>query len=248
MSVRIRSTLLLLAVVAFALVARFSPFGEVSTDAPDGLIDSGVSLGVLLVGAWLAGRLFSTFGLPKITGYIALGVLVGPSVLAIVTKEQIPHLRLVNDLAISVIALTAGGAITLDFLKRNARSLLLLSLGHALVVGVVVGVFLFFMQDSLGVAQVEGIGAKIAIAAIVAAIATSGSPAVVVAVISEARANNRFSQTALAGVVCLDLVVIIVFAIVMAVAGRSALPRRRLPDAPLAHLPTTSAGPCSPAA
>lgn len=219
MSARVRSALLLLAVLAFALLARFAPLGETSDAAPEGLIDSGVSLGVLLVGAWLTGRLFSTFGLPKITGYIALGVLVGPSVLAIVGKEQIPHLRLVNDLAIAVIALTAGGEIKLDFLKRNARSLLLLSLGHALVVGVVVGVFLFFFQGPLGVAQVEGVGAKIAIAAVVAAIATSGSPAVVVAVISEAKAHNRFSQTALASVVCLDLVVIILFALAMALAA-----------------------------
>src|SRR5690606_29237590 len=127
------ASILLLVVLLDAVFAGIPSLGP-QTEAPPGLVETGASLGVLLLGAWLAGRIFASFGLPRITGYIALGVIVGPDILNIVTLEQSPYLRLVNDLAIVVIALTAGGEIKLDFLRRGARTISSITLVQSAVI------------------------------------------------------------------------------------------------------------------
>lgn len=218
-----RAIVLLVLILACAMLARHAPLGP-ETHGPAGLIETGTSLGVLLLGAWLAGRVFAAINLPRITGYIAFGVLIGPDVLAIVTREQTPHLRLVNDLAIAVIALTAGGEIKLDFLKRFGRSLALLCAAHALAVAFVIGLIVFFFQRGLGISELHEVSPRLALTAVIVSIAVSGSPAVVIAVLGETNARGRFAQLAIACVVCLDLVVIMLFALAMALAGEPLAP------------------------
>jgi Kef-type K+ transport system membrane component KefB len=218
-----RALILLLVVVGAGVLVRQIPLAP-TTGAPRGLVETGTSLGVLLLGAWLAGIVFASINLPRITGYIAFGVLVGPDVLGVVTRDQTPYLRLVNDLAIAIIALTAGGEIKLTFLRKFGASLVALCAAHAITIAVVVGAIAFFFQQPLGIADVDSTAAKLAITAIVVSIAVSGSPAVVIAVIGETNARSRFAQIAIASVVCLDLVVIMLFALAMALAGEPLAP------------------------
>ena len=218
-----RALVLLVVVVAAGALVRWIPIAP-SPGAPEGLVETGTSLGVLLLGAWLAGLVFASINLPRITGYIAFGVLVGPDVLGIVTRDQTPYLRLVNDLAIAIIALTAGGEIKLAFLKKFGTSLVALCAAHAALVALVVGAIAYFFQRPLGIADVDSTAARLAITAIVVSIAVSGSPAVVIAVIGETNAKSRFAQIAIACVVCLDLVVIMLFALSMALAGEPLAP------------------------
>ena len=46
-----------------------------------------LAFGFLLLASYFNGKIFNKFGLPKLTGYIAAGVIAGPYVLDFVTKE-----------------------------------------------------------------------------------------------------------------------------------------------------------------
>ena len=66
-------------------------------------------VGLLMLAAWLAGRWFDRIGLPKISGYIGLGILIGPFVLGLNDAPALKNLGFLHDLAVALIAITAGG-------------------------------------------------------------------------------------------------------------------------------------------
>ena len=181
-----------------------------------------MTLGLLLITAWLVGRLFERIKLPKVTGFLVLGLLTGPAVLGIVGKPQLADLNFVNDLAVSLIAFTAGGEIRLEWLKGQLKRVLILlgidiTVLTAVALALVFGVWGFvpFLRDE------DGLTVTV-IALLVGSVMIANSPTVVIAMISEYRASGPLSQTTLAITVCKDLVLIVMFACVMAV-GRSAL-------------------------
>ena len=106
------------------LVGDLSAFGA-GGDADTGRALNGVtlSLGFLLLGSWLLGEIVAPFGLPRVVGYLVFGVLAGPGLLpalglpAPVAANELELLRRLDALAISLIALVAGGEIKVAFLR-----------------------------------------------------------------------------------------------------------------------------------
>ncbi|TVQ31888.1 MAG: hypothetical protein EA376_07835 [Phycisphaeraceae bacterium] len=193
--------------------------GDVASELPPGLMGSGTSLGLLLLGSWLFGRLFKAAGLPKISGYLVFGLIVGPSALAMVSREHVLHLGLVNDLAIALIALTAGGEMHLSFLRKHYRTVLAFTASVTTLVLAGVTIAMFFIMRPMELVDFESVTPMIIVALMVALVAASGSPAVVIAVITEMKARGPLTQTALSVIVCLDLVLIVLFALVISIGG-----------------------------
>ncbi len=220
----------LLVFVARTLPDRSSVAGDAeapSVDAlgspiqilPDGLRDAGASLGLLLLGSWLAGRIAQAFQLPKISGYLLFGIIVGPDVFSLVESDHLPYLRLVNDLALSIIALTAGGEIRLAFVRQAAKAISTIVLAQMLLVLVSVTLVAAFALGPLGLTNAESFSEKLAIALLIGTIASASSPAVVVAIITELRARGPLTQLLLATVVSKDLILVVLFAIVLAISS-----------------------------
>src|SRR5690625_1330357 len=99
-------TLATLLLFGFGLRAGFDTIPGLVADSAQ---SATVAVGFLLLAAVVAGQVTSSLGLPRITGYIVLGLVVGPSVLGIVTEQHVAQLSLIDDIAISLIALSAGG-------------------------------------------------------------------------------------------------------------------------------------------
>ncbi|MFG0257138.1 MAG: cation:proton antiporter [Phycisphaerales bacterium JB043] len=182
---------------------------EVTTSA-----SSTASVGLLLLGAWMFGRIVSTINLPKISGYLVFGVLVGPGVLGLIHKSDLTQLQLVNDLAISLIALVAGGEIKLAMVRRSWKAITSVTVAQVVVVFGGVGLVSWLVLPEF-VDSLTG-GAAWRVALLVGVIAAASSPAAVVAVIAELRAHGRMAQLALSSAVCKDMVVVTLFTIVVA--------------------------------
>lgn len=197
-----------------------------------GLLETGTGLGVLLLGAWLLGKIVSSIGFSKITGYLVFGILAGPGVGAwivgkdgtwLLTKPQQDNLQLVNDLAIALIALTAGGEIKLSFVRKAFRSISLILAFEFTLVLLVVGALMTVLLNNSGVlADYGGLVTVMLVASVIAVVATANSPAVVMALLSETRADGPMARTALSITVCKDLLLIIVFAITLTLASTAA--------------------------
>lgn len=202
-----------------SLEGALDAFGERIESTPEGLRGSAGAAGLLLLGAWMFGLLASRASLPKISGYLIFGTIVGPSALAIVTKTQLGQLQFINDLAISLIALTAGGEIRLRMVRKSIKVISLVTgLQVGLIFGAVTGL-VYFGFETLGLKAVEDSGARLALAAIVGAIASASSPAAAIAVISEMRAHGRMAQLSLSAAVSKDMLVVAMFAVVISLAA-----------------------------
>jgi Kef-type K+ transport system membrane component KefB len=178
---------------------------------------STMTFGFLLLAAHLLGGLLSRIRLPRITGYILAGILFGPHVLALLETSTVGELKLIDDLALTFIALAAGGELRLKDLRSRRRSILLT-------------VFLLTGIVMLGVAAVAIVARPllpfldgrpfvelVVVAAILGTFAVARSPSSAIAIISETRSRGPFTETVLGVTVVMDVLVIVLFAGVVSV-------------------------------
>ncbi len=92
---------LLVLALALGLLHRWSAGADLVARAT-------LALGVLAVTAELAGRLMVLWGWPRVTGFLASGILLGPYGLGLVRAEEAAALRLIGDAAVALFALRAG--------------------------------------------------------------------------------------------------------------------------------------------
>jgi Kef-type K+ transport system membrane component KefB len=177
-----------------------------------------LAFGYVLVSAFFAGGLFKQLRLPKLTGYIATGIVAGPMVLNLVSSEMVASLDVVNGIAVAMIGLTAGNEIEL----RAMRSLLR-SIGWITVIGVMGTVVLlatavWLARPLLPFMHAMGPAQALAVSVVLGVVMVAQSPAVVVALRDELRADGPVSRTVLGVVVIADLLVIVLFSGVSTIA------------------------------
>ncbi|NUQ21787.1 MAG: hypothetical protein HOQ09_12635 [Gemmatimonadaceae bacterium] len=177
-----------------------------------------LTFGFLILAAYSVGELAVLVRLPKITGYLAAGVLFGPSVFNTVTTDAIGELRPVSSLAIALIAYLAGAELRWNEVRQRGATIAKiltaeLTLGFIALSAVLValGDRLPFLQDTSG-------ASRLAFAVLFGAIAVVHSPAVVMALLSETRAGGPVARTTLGVVLVSDVVVVVLFSTVLAVA------------------------------
>lgn len=199
--------------------------GEAIVSPPRGLRDLVLGLGVLVLGAWIFGELLSVVRLPRICGYLLFGVLVGPDAASwrpawfpdVIGSEQLSYVKLVDGLAIAVIAFVAGGEIRLGELRKIAAKVAGVVGLHTVVVFTGMATVAAFVALPMvpGLAGEDGAGPGLVPALVVGTIAMAISPAVLIAVVKDARARGPVSRTSLASAIMVDLVLITTFTVLM---------------------------------
>jgi Kef-type K+ transport system membrane component KefB len=194
--------------------------------APDRVIGSfpaltTLSLGFLLLSAYLAGDIFKKLGMPKLTGYLATGILAGPYGLGLVSEATVQDLHIVNGVAIALIALTAGTEMHFKSLRPLFRSIAFISLIAIVGTSILLAGALYAMSDSLPFLEDLTQSQLIAISLVLGVTIVAQSPAVVVALRDETEADGPMSRTVLAVVVIGNLLVILLFAIASTIARGS---------------------------
>jgi len=123
--------------------------------------------------------------LPSITGFMILGLLVGPRGLGLLSPQALGDARVLVDIALGLILFKLG--VTLHPVKamRNKR-LLVTSLAESLVT--------FALILALMLALMPAIDAPTVVAVLAAAIAVSSSPAVLIHVAEELRAKGPVAK------------------------------------------------------
>ena len=175
-----------------------------------------LTLGVLILGGYLCGRLAQAVRLPTITGYIVAGLVLSHSISGVIERETVEGLTPFTEVALSLIALTIGSEFHLAKLRRTGSKILVItvfeSLFAAIIVSVVLGVLLLPFSYAL----------------LLGAIAAATAPAATVVIVRELRARGEFIDY-LYGVVAFDdaasvLLFSILFAVVtpLLVAGGAA--------------------------
>ncbi len=177
-----------------------------------------LNLGILLLTAFIGGQVANRLGLSRVTGYIVVGLVIGPSALGFLTDVEVDALRPFNRLAIALIALTAGGELNLRRLRGSFRSLLAITFVQTATILVLVFAVVISLRSHLPFTVGRSWNAVLAIAIVFAAIAVASSPAVAIAVITDTRSKGPVSTTVLGVTVLKDVLVIVLFAIALSFA------------------------------
>jgi len=138
--------------------------------------------GLLLVAGLLGGELVHRIAaLPRVTGYVLVGVVCGPGVLDLLHAPLFAGTRVVVDLALGLIVFELGHRFDLDWLARN-RWLAVAAAGES--VGAFSAIYaglVYFDYPPL-------------LAACAAAVGTATSPAVAMVVSQELRASGQITE------------------------------------------------------
>ncbi len=200
-----------------ALIGVGALLGAVRAPSHAGAL-AAMFLGFTLLTAYVAGDVAASIRLPRVTGYVLSGILVGPHVLGVLLPETVAELRTIDELALTLIALTAGGELRLRELRGKLTSIVSVSLSVMAIVGV--GVFLVVLAARPLIPFLAGrsTGMAVAVAALLGVWCANSSPDATIAVINESRARGPLTETIVGVTILKDVLVIIAFAAVLALA------------------------------
>ncbi len=208
-----------LLVVILALFLLMAFFTRIDFSGGESLMpESLMALGFTLIAAYLIGKMMIRWRLPKITGYLLAGILTGPFVVNLLSRQVVQNLQLIDHLALSLIALTAGGEFRYKSIRPQFKVIgsVILWKSFLTVAGFIL--FLMIYRGQIGFLQGKPIEAAIGVGIILGAIAVATSPATTIAVITETGARGRFTDFVLGITVFKDIVVVLLFSIALAVA------------------------------
>ncbi|MCS6858583.1 MAG: cation:proton antiporter, partial [Sandaracinaceae bacterium] len=172
-----------------------------------------LSVGFVLACSWLAGRIAASIGLPKLTGYLATGIVTGPALLSYLDAERVREMGLVNGMATSLIALTAGSEMDFRAMRPLLRSIAWISLVGVVGTAILLAITAYLLRAHLPFLADLPLIQATWVALVLGVVLVAQSPAVVVAIRAETGANGPVSRTALGVVILADLLVIVLFAI-----------------------------------
>ncbi len=207
----------------FALIVLLTLQGILLRSFPEAFSHTEVQLtlnfGFLLLAAYLFGEWAHRIRLPKLTGYLFAGILLGPDLMGYFTRNSVSSLRFIDDLALTFIALSAGLELRMQDLRKQWRILSGLITGIPLFVFVFIFLFVFFAASGLGLLPQLPTGHKILMACLLGTLAIARSPSSTVAVIKECKAQGPFSETVLCVTVAMDILVIVLFSLIISLSG-----------------------------
>jgi len=177
-----------------------------------------LAFGFVLLAAFFMGRVFKGIGLPRLTGYIATGMIVGPSVIGLLTPSMVTDLKLFNGVAISLIALTAGGEMDFRAIRPLLRTIAWITVIAVMGTTILLTVVVFLLRGQLPFMSDLAVVPALAVAMVIGVTLAAQSPAVVVALRDEMESEGPVSRTSLGVVVLADLVIIVFFALASAYA------------------------------
>ena len=152
------------------------------------------------------GRVAKLCKLPNVTGYLVAGLILGPSVLGVVSENFFEGISLISSAALGFIAFSIGNEFKLSYFKRVG------------VTPIVIAIFesLFAVLFVLAVLLLTG--SDLSFSIVLASIAAATAPAATIMVIKQYRAKGPMTETLLSVVAIDDAVALILFGIAVAIA------------------------------
>lgn len=163
-------------------------------------------------------RVFQRIKFPLITGFIITGIIAGSSFLNFIPQTAIDKLYFLNEIALSIIAFSAGAELYLDDMRSRINSIKWMTIGQLVITFVLSSLFIYFIADHIPFMADMNESYRIAVSILFGTIFVARSPSSAIAVINEMRANGPFTKTVMGVTVVKDVLVIIVFSISFSVA------------------------------
>lgn len=172
------------------------------------VLNSFLGVGLIMFVGFIGGRIALKLGLPSLTGYIVMGLLLGPYVGGLLQRDLIHSIKdPVSMIAVSIIAFMLGGDLTLQTIKQIGKKLLNIAIIDSLWTYFLVFLGLFFLANQ-----------NLYIALPLAALASSPAPTVVVPIVKELKSEGSFTNILLMVSALEDITCVILISISIAIS------------------------------
>lgn len=173
----------------------------------EGIFNVVLTIAIALVLGLLSTRLMKVIGLPNVTGYLIVGLIIGPYMLGIIDEPTLNSLGIVSSLALGFIAFSIGVEFKIRHIKEIGKSAITITMFQALLATLFVDVALLIAIPSMP-----------AEAIVLGSIATATAPAATLMVVRQYKAKGIVTGTLLPVVALDDAVGLVVFAISNSIA------------------------------
>jgi len=205
--------------LALALaIAGMVAVREVGGDRTAAAAATPLALGFALMGALVTGDALRRFQLPRLTGYLLFGVIVGPYLANLITAPMAAQLQVFTGIATTLIALIAGLTLSVERLGSRIGAIVRMTLTTLVVAMAGIAAVGWLAWRWLPVAPYAAGAELLAMLALSTLVVVSFSPTMTAAVVADSGARGRLSDSVLAIVVLADLVLLVLFAVTMQLA------------------------------
>ena len=163
----------------------------------------------LIIFGLIGGKLISLLKFPRVTGYILIGILIGPSVLHVLSHEMVVSFTIIRQVAIGFIGYTIGLELRFSKLKKTGKQVTLITFAQAISTAVLVGLAVYTYLKATGGDYI------LTYALILGAIATATAPGPIVAVVKSYRTKGPVTDVLLPLVALDDAIGIMLFAVML---------------------------------
>jgi Kef-type K+ transport system membrane component KefB len=166
-----------------------------------------LSVGLILMAALLAGHLAQLVHVPEVTGYLLVGVFIGPAGFDLISHENVVTLGFLSEVALGLILFNIGAIFEASNFRRVGPGVVRITLWEASLALVLV----------LGVLLLAGLAWPLAL--LLGVVAMETAPATTLMVLNEFDAKGPMTDRLLAMVALNNMYVLLVFGLVSAGLG-----------------------------
>ena len=170
-------------------------------------------LGIAMGAGLLVSRGARAVKLPNVTAFLVAGLLIGPCVGGIITREQAASMGIISDAALGFIAYSIGAEFKLAYLKKIGKAPLTITAFQGLSTAFCVDAGLILLS-----VLVPSLGITVPMALLLGAIALATAPAATLMVVRQYKADGPVTRMLLPVVAMDDALGLMVFSISASVA------------------------------
>lgn len=163
------------------------------------------NIAFLLVIGIIGGNLAEKVKLPRVTGYILVGMLFGPSVLGLIDSDFLYEIKIIKVLTLGFIGFNIGMELNKSIMKSNGVRILFITFFQALFTFALVFLAVYFVAKEH----------KMTYALILGSIATVTTPAPIVACMRSYHTHGSISEFVCPIVAIDDMIGIIIFSLAL---------------------------------
>lgn len=164
---------------------------------------------VLLVGV-IGGKLARLLKLPNVTGYLVVGLFLGPSFTKYVNAGDIETFSVISELALAIIAFTIGSEFVMKDILKLGKSIVIITLAEVVFAVATVFVVMYFLFKQ-----------PFAFSIVIASMSAATAPAATLMVMKQYKAHGPLTKTILPVVALDDVFGIMAFGIAISLAKLS---------------------------
>lgn len=163
-------------------------------------------LGLMIFVGMALGRLVKKIKLPNVTGYLLAGLLLGPSILGLLSEEFLSGITVISDAALGFIAFSIGNEFKISYFKRVGATPIIIACLES-----------FFAVAFVTVALMLA-GCSTTFSLVLGSIAAATAPAATIMVIKQYKAKGPVTETLLSVVAIDDATALIMYSVSIAAA------------------------------